>query len=41
MINWKPQSHYHASRFGVDAVVAIECVAFALIAFAAEMMGFL
>ena len=40
-MNWHPQEWYTPSRFGVDAVVAIECCAFALIAFAAEMMGYL
>jgi len=40
-MNWHPESHYTPSRFGVDGLVLIECLAFALIAIAAAVLGYL
>jgi hypothetical protein len=41
MNNWKPQEFYTPSRFGVDGLIVIECVAFALLAFAATWIEYL
>lgn len=41
MNNWHPQEWYTPSRIGVDGIIAIECLAFALIAFAAIALGYI
>ena len=41
MNNWRPESHYHPTRIGVDGLIFIEVCAFALIAFAAMCLGWI
>jgi hypothetical protein len=37
--NWKPSDEYTRPRFGVDALVVIECVAFLLVGLAAAWLS--
>jgi len=41
MNNWHPQEWYTPSRLGVDGIIFIEVCAFALIAFAAAVLGYI